>query len=166
VTPARLVALLSTATLVLAVSASAAPTDRLRWPTSGQASGIGADPSAVRSVGAAQPAGSPGRGGSGPAGSGPAEPQPHVAPFAGQLGGAVRTPGPSTGPVAIAEGTDGCDHAYGEVGQCVPWQFPPGVVDRCGWLAAHGFGPLVVHGRDRHGLDRNHDGVACGAGDT
>ena len=60
---------------------------------------------------------------------------------------------------------DGCDHSYGEPNQCVPVRFPPGVTDGCGWLRAHGFGPLAVRGPDRLGLDANRDGVACGPGD-
>ncbi|SHG70092.1 hypothetical protein [Streptoalloteichus hindustanus] len=73
--------------------------------------------------------------------------------------------GPSV-PVDAPEGGDGCDHAYGESHECVPWQFPPGTENRCDWLRDHGFGPLTVHGRDRHGLDTNGDGVACGPGDA
>jgi hypothetical protein len=61
---------------------------------------------------------------------------------------------------------DGCDRNYGTPAQCVPWTFPAATTDACGWLAAHGFGPLVVVGTDRQGLDRNGDGIACGAGDT
>jgi hypothetical protein len=181
----NLVALGLTAGLVFAADAGAPQPDRSNWPAAAAANtaagqgipGTGAGPGGTGPGGAAGTA-SPGGGqarpanSAGPFGSDPdgaaaaAGPVPHVQPFAGQLGGAVRGPGPKTGPVTIPEGTDGCDHAYGEVGQCVPWQFPPGVVNRCGWLAAHGFKPLAVHGRDRHGLDRNHDGVACGPGDT
>ena len=74
--------------------------------------------------------------------------------------------GSPTAPIEIAEGTDGCDHAYGDPNMCVPWQFPAGVTDKCGWLRTHGFKPLAITGgRDRHGLDRNGDGIACGAGD-
>ncbi len=69
-----------------------------------------------------------------------------------------------TAPEAFQVG-DGCDHGYGDVNQCVPTRFPPGVTDGCAWLKSHGFGPLVVHGEDRLGLDRNRDGVACGPGD-
>jgi hypothetical protein len=69
-----------------------------------------------------------------------------------------------TGPVLFLVG-DGCAHGYGEVNQCVPVQFPPGVTDRCAWLRAHDFGPLAVHGEDRLGLDLNRDGIACGPGD-
>jgi hypothetical protein len=65
----------------------------------------------------------------------------------------------------MAPGVDGCDHGYGEVTQCVPWQFPPGVTDGCAWLLDRGYGPLEVHGDDRHNLDPNDDGIACGPGD-
>ncbi|GAA3137127.1 galactose oxidase early set domain-containing protein [Streptomyces echinatus] len=69
--------------------------------------------------------------------------------------------------VKMAEGYDGCDHAYGRINQCVPWTFPKTKqADRCAWLLAKGFGRLEVHGRDRHHLDRNKDGIACGKGDV
>jgi hypothetical protein len=100
--------------------------------------------------------------------AGPVEsPPPYVQPFAQQPGVEPRAPLPSpTAGVQIAEGTDGCDHAYGDRDVCVPWQFPAGVSDKCGWLKEHGFEPLkITGGRDRHGLDRNNDGTACGAGD-
>lgn len=92
---------------------------------------------------------------------------PHVLPFAAQVTGppvAVMENRPAR--VPIAEGSDGCDHAYGDLGQCVPWRFPAGVRDGCDWLRAHGFGSLTVHGRDRHRLDTDADGVACGLGDA
>lgn len=73
-------------------------------------------------------------------------------------------PRPSTTP-RLPESVDGCDHAYGRRNQCVPWSFPAGVVDGCAYLRDKGFGPLAVHGRDRHGLDRDGDGTACGRGD-
>jgi hypothetical protein len=48
----------------------------------------------------------------------------------------------------------------------VPWQFPAGATDKCAWLRQRGFEPLeITGGRDRHGLDRNGDGTACGVGD-
>ncbi|MET7902471.1 galactose oxidase early set domain-containing protein [Streptomyces sp. NPDC005355] len=69
--------------------------------------------------------------------------------------------------VTLAEGYDGCDHTYGTGDQCVPWRFPRGVAkaDRCAWLLARGYGAMKTHGRDRHRLDRNRDGTACGRGD-
>lgn len=40
------------------------------------------------------------------------------------------------------------------------------MTDKCEWLKTHGFKPLeITGGRDRHGLDRNSDGTACGDGD-
>ncbi|WP_425245301.1 galactose oxidase-like domain-containing protein [Streptomyces sp. NEAU-NA10] len=67
-------------------------------------------------------------------------------------------------------GFDGCDHSYGAISQCVPWTFPKKakqVAERCDWLQKQGYGTgLKVHGRDRHGLDRNKDGIACGRGDV
>ncbi|MFG2238181.1 galactose oxidase-like domain-containing protein [Streptomyces sp. NPDC048734] len=72
--------------------------------------------------------------------------------------------------VGMPAGFDGCDHSYGTVGQCVPWTFPKKantVAERCHWLEEKGYGtPLKVSGRDRHGLDRDRDGIACGKGDA
>jgi hypothetical protein len=92
---------------------------------------------------------------------------PYVQPFANGLSATPQAAlSKPTAPVTVDAGIDGCDHAYGSLTQCVPWQFPPGVTDGCAWLRAHGFGPLAVHGRDRHHLDTNNDGTACGPGDT
>ncbi|MEE6262819.1 hypothetical protein [Plantactinospora sonchi] len=90
---------------------------------------------------------------------------PRVLPFAEQPG-APEAPIPSpTAPNEIREGNEGCDYAYGDRTVCVPWQFPDGVTARCDWLKERGYKPLKVNGRDRHGLDRNGDGTACGPGD-
>jgi hypothetical protein len=95
-----------------------------------------------------------------------AAPAPHVQPFARQLPASrVQPKKTKAAKVVIKEGFDGCDHAYGNRVQCVPWRFPAGVQSRCAWLAEHGFAALPVHGRDRHQLDRNRDGIACGPGD-
>lgn len=68
--------------------------------------------------------------------------------------------------VEIPEGYDGCDHAYGTIDQCVPWTFPKMPrAERCTWLKEKGYGRMEVHGRDRHGLDRDKDGFACGKAD-
>ncbi|GIF69149.1 hypothetical protein Ais01nite_71840 [Asanoa ishikariensis] len=111
--------------------------------------------------------------GSTPADSGPGPTGPTGAPpplihnFADQPAAKPQAAQPSpTGGVRIAEGTDGCDHAYGDRDVCVPWTFPADVTDKCGWLKDRGFESLQIPGkRDRHGLDRNGDGTACGAGD-
>jgi hypothetical protein len=58
----------------------------------------------------------------------------------------------------------GCDDAYGTDGLCVPWLFPL-LVDECDWLFSHGSKRVEVRGQDRHALDRNRDGIACGKGD-
>ncbi|MGW1798496.1 galactose oxidase-like domain-containing protein [Streptomyces sp. NPDC001984] len=91
----------------------------------------------------------------------------HVHPFADDLGTAQQEQTkPAKKGVKVAEGYDGCDHTYGEINQCVPWTFPAMArAKRCDWLSEHGFGPLAVHGRDRHRLDTNQDGTACGRGD-
>jgi hypothetical protein len=122
-----------------------------------------ADEPAAESSGGAEPGRDTGQQQAGPAES----PPPYVQPFAQQPGAKPRGPQPSpTAGVEIAEGTDGCDHAYGERDVCVPWEFPAGVTDKCAWLRERGFEPLrITGGRDRHGLDRNGDGTACGAGD-
>jgi hypothetical protein len=73
-----------------------------------------------------------------------------------------------TGPhhVAVPWNVDGCDHDYGTPSQCVPWTIPAPAGQRCQWLAAQGFRPVKVYGRDRQHLDTNHDGIACDAGDN
>lgn len=95
-----------------------------------------------------------------------ARPAPHILDFARGLRGArLKLPkGPHH--VAVAWNVDGCDHDYGNANQCVPWTIPAPAGQGCQWLAAHGFGPLKVRGRDRLGLDTNHDGIACDKGDV
>jgi hypothetical protein len=104
-----------------------------------------------------------------PAAGAPGTVSPFVVGFAQQPGVTPQPPVPSPTSVSPAETSlDGCDHHYGDNPQCVPWTFPAGVTsvaDKCAWLAAHGFGPLAVHGADRQHLDTNLDGIACGAGD-
>ena len=103
-----------------------------------------------------------------PGSTGPVEtPPPYVNNFAEQPGVRPNAPLPSpTADVDVDEGIDGCDHAYGDRSVCVPWVFPDGVTDKCEWLREHDFKPLeITGGRDRHGLDRNGDGTACGSGD-
>jgi hypothetical protein len=91
---------------------------------------------------------------------------PYVQPFARRPDSTPRRPRPSpTAGIDLGDGSDGCDHAYGDPGVCVPWRFPDGVADKCEWLRARDYKPLKVNGRDRHGLDRNGDGIACGPGD-
>jgi hypothetical protein len=90
----------------------------------------------------------------------------YVQPFAAGLSASPQGPLPKpTAPVTVSANIDGCDHSYGTISQCVPWEFPAGVTDKCAWLRAHGFGPLAVHGRDRQHLDTNGDGTACGPND-
>ncbi|WP_341719261.1 hypothetical protein QQG74_05815 [Micromonospora sp. FIMYZ51] len=100
-------------------------------------------------------------------GSATGTPAPRIHPFANELSGATRTAAPSpTARLKMAEGLDGCDHGYGERGVCVPWTLPAGVTDACAWLRERDYPPLPVNNpRDRHNLDRNKDGVACGPGD-
>ncbi|NJC72539.1 hypothetical protein HC031_22875 [Planosporangium thailandense] len=103
----------------------------------------------------------------GQSGPQPPVPAPYVHPFADQSDVPTEAAAPSAGVVySEAAEVDGCDHNYGVPGQCVPWNFPPGVTDRCAWLVEHGLGAVTVSGRDRQRLDTNRDGVACGHGDT
>jgi hypothetical protein len=98
--------------------------------------------------------------------SGPSTPEPLIHPFA-QLPGASAESPPAGPPASLPRQieADGCDRHYGEVTQCIPLAFPPGVTDRCGWLQARDFGPLAVHGEDRQQLDADGDGTACGPDD-
>ncbi|MDH6131489.1 hypothetical protein P3T37_000858 [Kitasatospora sp. MAA4] len=99
-------------------------------------------------------------------------PAPHVMDFAQGLSAPARRSAavPQAGGAPVAATADGCDHAYGDINVCVPWTFPaaagtaPG--DGCRWLLAHGYPALAVHGRDRLGLDTDHDGTACDHGDA
>jgi hypothetical protein len=95
-----------------------------------------------------------------------ARPAPHILDFARDLHGArLKLPkGPHH--VTVAWNVDGCDHDYGSANKCVPWTIPAPAGQGCEWLAAHGFGLLPVRGRDRLGLDTNHDGIACDKGDV
>ncbi|HEX6341602.1 hypothetical protein [Umezawaea sp.] len=58
----------------------------------------------------------------------------------------------------------GCDDDYDTHGTCVPWLLPL-LVDECDWLHRHGSRHIEVRGQDRHDLDDNSDGIACGHGD-
>ncbi|WP_460366347.1 hypothetical protein [Actinocorallia lasiicapitis] len=78
---------------------------------------------------------------------------------------------PSTAPGAGPESTasvpanfDGCDHNYGDTGQCVPWVFPDGIeeyADKCLWLKLNGFRDVKVRGADRQKLDLDGNKIAC-----
>jgi hypothetical protein len=94
----------------------------------------------------------------------PAAP-PHVQPFASALPGVEHRPKKKREQVEVPAKVDGCDHGYGVIEQCVPWSFPPGprtYEAKCAWLTAHGFTTLRVRGGDRHGLDPDGNGIACG----
>ncbi|MCS7483092.1 hypothetical protein ACFFQW_43840 [Umezawaea endophytica] len=62
------------------------------------------------------------------------------------------------------EDLGGCDDDYDTDGVCVPWLLPI-LADQCDWLHEHGSRHIEVHGEDRHALDHNQDGIACGTGD-
>jgi hypothetical protein len=76
--------------------------------------------------------------------------------FAGGLTG--KTYAPLATPETFSHGptVDGCDRGYGVHGECVPWNFPPGVgkdtAAKCGWLKQQGARALEVPGEDRHKL--------------
>ncbi len=95
--------------------------------------------------------------------SGSAQPAPptsdaqaYVRAFATGLKGKVNTPLPKPVPFSYGATVDGCDHGYGSVNVCVPYNFPPQVgktpAAKCAYLAAHKFTALEVTGKDRHGL--------------
>ncbi|WP_354643335.1 hypothetical protein [Kitasatospora camelliae] len=107
--------------------------------------------------------------------AGQASAAPHVLDFAqGLKNSPKKLPAQGT-PAPQPPGVDGCDHAYGTAGQCVPAVFPPGVgtsaAERCTWLKDHGLKDVKVKeqknaaDKDKLKLDRNKDGIACGAGD-
>ncbi len=73
-------------------------------------------------------------------------------------------PEPPRGGPPWLEDLGGCDDDYDTEGLCVPWLFPV-LVDECDWLRSHGSRHIEVRGQDRHDLDENHDGIACGDGD-
>ena len=99
-----------------------------------------------------------------PAAPAPAPAEPFVQGFAAQPGVKPLKPVPSpTVTLKVAANIDGCDHAYGESTQCIPWTFPPGTADKCEWLAAHGFTGIKVVGTDRQKLDVDGDKIACNA---
>jgi hypothetical protein len=92
----------------------------------------------------------------------PPKADPFVHNFARQPGVKPLKPRPSpTARLSMPVNVDGCDHAYGEPAQCIPWAFPAGTTDKCAWLAAHGFTAVKVVGTDRHNLDRDGNRVAC-----
>ncbi|WP_327064849.1 hypothetical protein [Kitasatospora sp. NBC_01302] len=97
-------------------------------------------------------------------------PAPHVMDFAQGLDDPAKQPPPQADSTPVPATADGCDHAYGDINVCVPWTFPPAAGTApgagCRWLLAHGYPPLAVHGRDRLGLDTDHDGTACDHGDA
>jgi len=89
-------------------------------------------------------------------------PDPYIRDFARQPGVTPLPPQPSpTAGVPLPGNVNGCDFNYGDVGQCIPAQFPASVTDRCGWLARQGLVSIPVTGVDRHGLDVDGDGLAC-----
>ncbi|WNV91125.1 hypothetical protein [Umezawaea sp. Da 62-37] len=84
-----------------------------------------------------------------------ADPEPTVRPV---------PPRPTVRLPPWLEDLGGCDDDYETDGVCVPWLFPL-LVDECDWLRSHGSRRIEVRGEDRHELDFNGDGFACGFGD-
>ncbi|WP_214107767.1 hypothetical protein [Acrocarpospora catenulata] len=95
------------------------------------------------------------------------KPAPRILPFAAKPGPSKARVAKRPEKVAVTAFADGCDRTYGTIAQCVPVSFPKLAKgeSKCAWLAARGFPPLAVHGKDRQKLDSNQDGVACGPGD-
>ncbi|NUT46162.1 MAG: excalibur calcium-binding domain-containing protein [Saccharothrix sp.] len=74
------------------------------------------------------------------------------------------TPEPTTSSVPPTTSSTSpweCSPSYVTDGVCVPWRFPRGVRRWCDWLHEQGVTRIEVVGWDHHGLDRDHDGVAC-----
>jgi hypothetical protein len=64
--------------------------------------------------------------------------------------------------VPVQWNVDGCDHDYGQPGQCVPWEIPASTPRAaCAWLKSNGFGPLKVYGTNRQNLPENAQGYVC-----
>jgi hypothetical protein len=152
-----------TVTWVLAAGGSGTPAPRGGTDVGNTVLGYGPVPSAA--VGAS--GGASGSAAAQPTGS-PGPPSPLTQPFATSPSASPQPalPSPTGSPSQKPVNVDGCDHNYGPVNVCVPWTFPAGITDKCGWLRQHGYTlPLAVHGTDRQGLDTNRDGSACGTGD-
>ncbi|WP_033436559.1 hypothetical protein [Saccharothrix sp. NRRL B-16314] len=56
---------------------------------------------------------------------------------------------------------ENCSPEYVTDGPCVPRRFPRGVWRKCEWLYDQGTTRIEVVGWDHHGLDRDHDDIAC-----
>lgn len=93
----------------------------------------------------------------------PQRPAPYVQPWAHRLPPAKPKIDKRPKQKPVPANVDGCDHAYGVSGQCVPWDLPrlPAGQTVCGFLKELGLDRVKVHGRDRHRLDRDRDGIAC-----
>lgn len=93
---------------------------------------------------------------------------PGVKPYATKLSGHTFGAEPEV-PAAKrkkdpASAGDSCDHNYGQVPVCVPWDFPEGIktpADKCAYLKNHGIKAVPVTGKDRQGLDGDRNGIAC-----
>ncbi|GAA3237385.1 hypothetical protein [Actinocorallia longicatena] len=92
-------------------------------------------------------------------------PSEEATPEVLDLGTPSEAPRPEDTAAPEKEGTDGCDRAYGGgAGVCVPWNFPAEVTTakaRCAFLKKIGVTKATVPGRDRHGLDPDHNKIAC-----
>jgi hypothetical protein len=89
-------------------------------------------------------------------------PAPHIiTQFARGLTGARRILPQIPVPVPLTNAIDGCNHDYGEPGQCIPSRLPTGQTDWCSYLASHGLAHVKVIGRDSLALDQHHTGRTC-----
>jgi hypothetical protein len=92
--------------------------------------------------------------------------KPTVKPYASKLSGPTIAPNPARAesPVPVPAHADGCDHRYGTINDCVPWNFPPEYQTyerKCAYLANHDYQGVAVRPPDRHKIDPNKNGVAC-----
>lgn len=102
-----------------------------------------------------------------PAAEPPSE-KPTIEPYANGLSGKKITASPQAAakasPAIVPPNVDGCDHAYGTPGMCVPWNFPAGVTSyrqKCAWLKDNHYPQVDVHGTDRLQLDPDKNKIAC-----
>src|SRR4051794_19351003 len=88
--------------------------------------------------------------------SSPSE-KPTVERYASKLSGPTIAPNPARAesPLPVPLHVDGCDHRYGTINDCVPWNFPPEFKtyeQKCAYLANHDYQGISVRPPDRHKL--------------
>jgi hypothetical protein len=96
--------------------------------------------------------------------SGPSEIMPYATELSGETFGAEAEVPAAKRQKAPASAGDSCDHNYGRVPVCVPWDFPVEIKtpqEKCAYLESHGLKTVPVTGKDRQGLDTDSNGIAC-----